>query len=241
MIKTFIISIVILVSGVWVNAQNLATDMGKANQILRNTSIFSIEFRYNYYAGSVNEKPVYSVINKAYRYNNRFSLEVENKELVYQDSLLLTKDNDNGVLVLENAKNPINEMLSPQNLISVMKNFKYTYKVKDGKKIYRIAYPKNNSEKVKEVIVILNEKNCFFERAQIIFNSSIGTYSANNNTSVDYSIMEIRYSNFKKDDAIADGKTQIFKYIRFEKGKAVAQQKYSRYAISDIRKKNKSR
>jgi len=241
MIKTFIISIVILVSGVWVNAQNLATDMGKANQILRNTSVFSIEFRYNYYAGSVNEKPVYSVINQAYRYNNRFSLEIENKELIYQDSLLLTKDNDNGVFVLENAKNPINEMLSPQNLVSAMKNFKYTYKVKDGRKIYRIAYPKANAEKVKEVIVILNAKDCFFERAQIIFNSSIGTYSAGSNSSVNYSIMEIRYSNFKKNDALADSKTRIFKYIRFEKGKAVAQPKYSRYAISDIRKKNKSR
>lgn len=240
MIKTFIIYIVFLVSGVWVNAQNLVTDMGKANQILQNTSVFSIEFLYNYYNGQVSKNPIYSVSNKAYRYNNRFCLEIENKELLYQDSLLLTKDNNNGIFILEIAKNPINEILSLQNLTTAIKKFKYTYLIKDGKKIYRITYPKVNTENVREVIVFFSEKDCFFDRVQIFFNSPIGTYSKSNGSSISYSVIEIQYLNYKKNNLLAESKTQLTKYIYFEKGKAVTQEKYKNYIISDIRK-NKTR
>lgn len=239
--KTWII-ILVCVLDLNIYAQNLSNDLAKANMFFSTNKSFSLVFKYSFYALSDKEKPVYTKTNNAYRYMDRFYLWTEEREFVYKNNLSLTIDFNNGVIALQEAANPINEILSSSKLSLAIKDFKYTYKIEGNNKVYTVNYPISNPERIKKLQVYLRKTDNFFCKTVVYYVSDIGSYRNGLASAKKYRVMELAYENFTLNSRQASEKTDFDKYVSINGDKSTLKAAYSKYVLSDLRvKKNKNK
>lgn len=223
-------------------SQNLDKDLNSANQVFIKNNNFSVDFKFRYFKHLPKEKPVFTVLNKAYRYQNRFYLWTEEREFIYKNNLSLVVDYKNGLIALQEANNPINEILSSTKLSNAIKSYKYDFKIENNSKVYTINYPLNNKEQIKKLQIQLRKSDNMFQKMIVYYNSEIGTYKNNNESATAYSVMEIAYENFKLNTSDAVSLTDFDKYISINGDKAVLKTAFNKYTLSDLRiKKTKKK
>jgi len=238
--RKILIGLLIFYVSINAHSQNLPNDLGKANLFFLNNKSFSLVFKYSFYTSSVKEKPVFTKTNNAYRYLDRFYLWTEEREFIYKNKLSLTVDFNNGVIAIQDAVNPINEILSSGKLSIAIKDFKYTLNVEGNSKVYNVNYPENNQENIKKLRIYLRKSDNFFQKMVVYYLSDNGSYKNSKAQPKYYRIMEVAYENFILNPKEASEKTDFDKYVTINGGKAILRAPFSKYILSDLRaKKNK--